>query len=648
MPEVLTSPITSPKLDSRIPEGPIQDKWETAQFKMKLVNPANKRKYNVIVVGSGLAGGAAAASLGELGYNVKCFTYNDSPRRAHSIAAQGGINAAKNYQNDGDSVYRLFYDTVKGGDYRAREANVYRLAQLSVNIIDQCVAQGVPFAREYGGTLANRSFGGAQVSRTFYARGQTGQQLLLGAYQALMRQVDAGTVTLFHRTEMLDVIVVDGRARGIVTRNLITGQVDVHMADCVLLGTGGYGNTFYLSTNAKNCNATAAWRAYKRGAYFANPCFTQIHPTCIPVSGEYQSKLTLMSESLRNDGRIWVPKNAGDKRRASQIPEDERDYFLERRYPAFGNLVPRDVASRAAKAVCDEGRGVGPSGLGVFLDFADAINRLGKHKIAERYGNLFEMYDSITGENPYEVPMRIFPAVHYTMGGLWVDYNLMSTIPGLFVGGEANFSDHGANRLGASALMQGLADGYFVLPYTIGNFLADHRPDKLDEHCPEALEALNNVKGITKRLMSVNGKSTVDELHRHLGKVMWNKCGMARNAAGLQEAIGEIRALREEFWRDVKVIGTDENLNHTLEKANRVADFMELGELICRDALTRAESCGGHFREEFQTPEGEAKRDDENFSFVSAWEYKGAGIDPELHKEHLTFEHVKPSQRSYK
>ncbi len=648
MPEVLTSPITSPKLDSRIPEGPIQDKWETAQFKMKLVNPANKRKYNVIVVGSGLAGGAAAASLGELGYNVKCFTYNDSPRRAHSIAAQGGINAAKNYQNDGDSVYRLFYDTVKGGDYRAREANVYRLAQLSVNIIDQCVAQGVPFAREYGGTLANRSFGGAQVSRTFYARGQTGQQLLLGAYQALMRQVDAGTVTLFHRTEMLDVIVVDGRARGIVTRNLITGQVDVHMADCVLLGTGGYGNTFYLSTNAKNCNATAAWRAYKRGAYFANPCFTQIHPTCIPVSGEYQSKLTLMSESLRNDGRIWVPKNAGDKRRASQIPEDERDYFLERRYPAFGNLVPRDVASRAAKAVCDEGRGVGPSGLGVFLDFADAINRLGKHKIAERYGNLFEMYDSITGENPYEVPMRIFPAVHYTMGGLWVDYNLMSTIPGLFVGGEANFSDHGANRLGASALMQGLADGYFVLPYTIGNFLADHRPDKLDEHCPEALEALNNVKGITKRLMSVNGKSTVDELHRHLGKVMWNKCGMARNAAGLQEAIGEIRAIREEFWRDVKVIGTDENLNHTLEKANRVADFMELGELICRDALTRAESCGGHFREEFQTPEGEAKRDDENFSFVSAWEYKGAGIDPELHKEHLTFDHVKPSQRSYK
>lgn len=648
MPEVLTTPITSPKLDARIPDGPVQDKWETAQFKMKLVNPANKRKYSVIVVGSGLAGGAAAASLGELGYNVKCFTYNDSPRRAHSIAAQGGINAAKNYQNDGDSVYRLFYDTVKGGDYRAREANVYRLAQVSVNIIDQCVAQGVPFAREYGGTLANRSFGGAQVSRTFYARGQTGQQLLLGAYQALMRQVDAGSVTLFPRTEMLDVIVVDGRARGIVSRNLLTGQVDVHMADCVILGTGGYGNAFYLSTNAKNCNATAAWRAYKRGAYFANPCFTQIHPTCIPVSGEYQSKLTLMSESLRNDGRIWVPKNGGDTRRASQIPEDERDYFLERRYPAFGNLVPRDVASRAAKAVCDEGRGVGPSGLGVYLDFADSIQRLGRHKIEERYGNLFEMYESITGENPYEAPMRIFPAVHYTMGGLWVDYNLMSTVPGLFVGGEANFSDHGANRLGASALMQGLADGYFVLPYTIGNFLADHRPDKLDEHCPEALEALTNVKDITKRLMSVNGKSTVDELHRHLGKVMWNKCGMGRNAAGLQEAISEIRAIREEFWKDVKVVGTDDNLNHTLEKANRVADFMELGELICRDALTRAESCGGHFREEYQTPEGEAKRDDENFSFVSAWEYKGASIEPELHKEHLAFEHVKPSQRSYK
>ena len=648
MPEVLSTPMTSTKLDSRIPEGPIQDKWETAQFKMKLVNPSNKRKYNVIVVGSGLAGGAAAASLGELGYNVKCFTYNDSTRRAHSIAAQGGINAAKNYQNDGDSIYRLFYDTVKGGDYRAREANVYRLAQVSVNIIDQCVAQGVPFAREYGGTLANRSFGGAQVSRTFYARGQTGQQLLLGAYQALMRQASAGTVTLFPRTEMLDVIVVDGRARGIVSRDLLTGQVDVHMADCVILATGGYGNTFYLSTNAKNCNATAVWRAYKRGAFFANPCFTQIHPTCIPVSGEYQSKLTLMSESLRNDGRIWVPKNPGDKRRASQIPEDERDYFLERRYPAFGNLVPRDVASRASKAVCDEGRGVGPSGLGVYLDFAESIQRLGRHKIEERYGNLFEMYDSITGENPYEVPMRIFPAVHYTMGGLWVDYNLMSTVSGLFVGGEANFSDHGANRLGASALMQGLADGYFVLPYTVGNYLADHRPDKLDEHCPEALEAVTNVKNITKRLIGVNGKSTVDELHRHLGKVMWNKCGMGRNAEGLKEALSEIRAIREEFWRDVKVVGSEGGLNHTLEKANRVADFMELGELICRDALMRAESCGGHFREEYQTPEGEAKRDDENFSFVAAWEYKGQSIDPELHKEQLTFDHVKPSQRSYK
>lgn len=648
MPEVLTTPTTSTKLDARIPEGPIQDQWETAQFKMKLVNPANKRKYNVIVVGSGLAGGAAAASLGELGYNVKCFTYNDSPRRAHSIAAQGGINAAKNYQNDGDSVYRLFYDTVKGGDYRAREANVYRLAQLSVNIIDQCVAQGVPFAREYGGTLANRSFGGAQVSRTFYARGQTGQQLLLGAYQALMRQADAGTVTLFPRTEMLDLIVVDGRARGIVTRHLLTGKVDVHIADCVILATGGYGNVFYLSTNAKNSNATAIWRAYKRGALMANPCFTQIHPTCIPVSGEYQSKLTLMSESLRNDGRIWVPKNAEDKRRPNQIPEGERDYYLERRYPAFGNLVPRDVASRAAKAVCDEGRGVGPSGLGVYLDFAEAIGRLGKHKIEERYGNLFEMYESITGENPYEVPMRIFPAVHYTMGGLWVDYNLMTTIPGLFVGGEANFSDHGANRLGASALMQGLADGYFVLPYTIGNYLADHRPDKLDEHCPEAAEAVANVRNTTKRLMSVNGKSTVDDLHRHLGHVMWNKCGMGRNAEGLKEAISEIRAIREEFWKDVKVVGSEDDLNHPLEKAGRVADFMELGELICLDALTRAESCGGHFREEFQTPEGEAKRDDENFSFVSAWEYKGQAASPELHKEHLTFDYVKPSQRSYK
>ncbi|MCZ2152619.1 MAG: fumarate reductase/succinate dehydrogenase flavoprotein subunit [Bryobacterales bacterium] len=648
MPEVLTTPTTSTKLDARIPDGPIEQQWETTKFKMKLVNPANKRKYNVIVVGSGLAGGAAAASLGELGYNVKCFTYNDSPRRAHSIAAQGGINAAKNYQNDGDSIYRLFYDTVKGGDYRAREANVYRLAQLSLNIIDQCVAQGVPFAREYGGTLANRSFGGAQVSRTFYARGQTGQQLLLGAYQALMRQADAGTVKLYPRTEMLDLIVVDGRARGIVTRHLLTGKVDVHIADCVILATGGYGNVFYLSTNAKNSNATAIWRAYKRGALMANPCFTQIHPTCIPVSGEYQSKLTLMSESLRNDGRIWVPKNADDKRRPNQIPEGERDYYLERRYPAFGNLVPRDVASRAAKAVCDEGRGVGPSGLGVYLDFAEAIGRLGKHKIEERYGNLFEMYESITGENPYEVPMRIFPAVHYTMGGLWVDYNLMSTIPGLFVGGEANFSDHGANRLGASALMQGLADGYFVLPYTIGNYLADHRPDKLDEHCPEAAEAVANVQNTTKRLMSVNGKSTVDDLHRHLGHVMWNKCGMARNADGLKEAISEIRAIREEFWKDVKVVGSENDLNHPLEKAGRVADFMELGELVCTDALMRAESCGGHFREEFQTPEGEAKRDDANFSFVAAWEYKGPAADPELHKEHLTFEHVKPSQRSYK
>jgi succinate dehydrogenase / fumarate reductase flavoprotein subunit len=648
MPEVLTPTVTSAKLNSRIPDGPIQDRWANTKFKMKLVNPANKRKYSVIVVGSGLAGGAAAATLGELGYNVKCFTSLDTPRRAHSIAAQGGINAAKNYQNDGDSIYRLFYDTVKGGDYRARESNVYRLAEVSVNIIDQCVAQGVPFAREYGGTLANRSFGGAQVSRTFYARGQTGQQLLLGAYQALMRQVAAGTVKMYSRTEMLDLIVVDGRARGIVTRNLVTGEVRAHMADVVMLCTGGYGNVFYLSTNAKGSNVTASWRAYKRGAFFGNPCFTQIHPTCIPVSGDYQSKLTLMSESLRNDGRIWVPKNVGDKRHPNDIPEEERDYYLERRYPAFGNLVPRDVASRAAKAECDSGHGVGNTGLGVYLDFADAIRRLGRNKIEERYGNLFEMYEKITGEDPYKVPMRIYPAVHYTMGGLWVDYHLMSTIPGLFVGGEANFSDHGANRLGASALMQGLADGYFVLPYTIGNFLADHRPDKLDESCPEALEAITNVNDITKRLLSINGKATVDELHRQLGKVMWDLCGMARNEAGLKQAISSIQGIRDEFWRTVKVVGSDQDLNHTLEKAGRVADFMELGELMCRDALMRAESCGGHFREEFQTPDGEAQRDDENFSFVAAWEYKGTDVEPELHKEALTFEYVKPSQRSYK
>ena len=648
MPDVLTTPVTSARLNARIPEGPVQDQWESAKFQMKLVNPANKRKYSVIVVGSGLAGASAAASLGEMGYNVKCFTFHDTPRRAHSIAAQGGINAAKNYQNDGDSIYRLFYDTVKGGDYRAREANVYRLAEVSVNIIDQCVAQGVPFAREYGGTLANRSFGGAQVSRTFYARGQTGQQLLLGAYQALMRQVAAGSVTMFNRMEMLDVVIVDGRARGIVTRHLITGEIQVHMADVVILGTGGYGNVFYLSTNAKGSNVTASWRAYKRGAYFGNPCFTQIHPTCIPVSGEYQSKLTLMSESLRNDGRIWVPKNGGDKRRADQIPEDERDYFLERRYPAFGNLVPRDVASRASKAVCDEGRGVGETGLGVYLDFADSIQRLGRNKIEERYGNLFEMYGQITGENPYQVPMRIFPAAHYTMGGLWVDYHLMTTIPGLFCAGEANFSDHGANRLGASALMQGLADGYFVLPYTIGNFLADHRPDKLDENCPEALEAITSVKEITKRLVGVNGNTTVDELHRQLGKVMWNMCGMARNEKGLQQAITDIKGIREEFWRSVKVVGSDQDLNQTLEKAGRVADFIELGELMCRDALVRKESCGGHFREESQTPEGEAMRDDENFAFVSTWEHKGVGVEPELHKEALKFDYVKPSQRSYK
>jgi len=648
MPDVLTPPATSAKLNSRLPEGPIQDQWSETKFKMKLVNPANKRKYTVIVVGSGLAGGAAAATLGELGYNVKCFTSLDTPRRAHSIAAQGGINAAKNYQNDGDSVFRLFYDTVKGGDYRARESNVYRLAEVSVNIIDQCVAQGVPFAREYGGQLSNRSFGGAQVSRTFYARGQTGQQLLIGAYQALMRQVAAGAVKMYSRTEMLDVIVVDGRARGIVTRNLVTGAIETHMADVVILGTGGYGNVFYLSTNAKGSNVTAGWRSYKRGAFFGNPCFTQIHPTCIPVSGDYQSKLTLMSESLRNDGRIWVPKNKGDNRSPDQIPESDRDYYLERRYPAFGNLVPRDVASRAAKAECDRGLGVGKTGLGVYLDFADSIRRLGRNKIEERYGNLFEMYDRITGEDPYTVPMRIYPAVHYTMGGVWVDYHLMSTIPGLFVGGEANFSDHGANRLGASALMQGLADGYFVLPYTIGNFLADHRPDGLTDQCPEAAEAVANVKDTTKRLMSLNGKHTVDELHRQLGKVMWEYCGMARNDAGLRKAISEIQGIREEFWKSVKVVGSDQDLNHTLEKAGRVADFMELGELMCRDALMREESCGGHFREEYQTPEGEAQRNDEAFSFAAAWEFKGVNVEPELHKEALKFDYVKPSQRSYK
>ena len=592
------------ELISYAPSGPIEQAWEKHKFDLKLVNPANKRKYNIIVVGSGLAGGAAAASLGELGYNVQCFCFQDSPRRAHSIAAQGGINAAKNYHNDGDSVYRLFYDTVKGGDFRSRESNVYRLAQISVNIIDQCVSQGVPFAREYGGTLDNRSFGGAQVSRTFYARGQTGQQLLLGAYQALERQVGLGAVTMYPRTEMLDLIVVDGRARGIVTRSLYDGRVDVHIADAVVLATGGYGNVYYLSTNAKGSNATAIWRAYKRGALFANPCFTQIHPTCIPVSGEYQSKLTLMSESLRNDGRIWVPKQPGDKRPPASIPESERDYYLERRYPSFGNLVPRDIASRAAKAECDAGHGVGETGLGVYLDFTDCIKRLGKHKIAERYGNLFEMYERITGENPYKVPMRIYPAIHYTMGGLWVDYNLMSTIPGLFVLGEANFSDHGANRLGASALMQGLADGYFIIPYTIGNYLATIKHSKVAADAPEVKQAVCNVETITKKLLNGSGTRTVDSFHRELGKIVWEYGGMARNEAGLQKAISQIQALRQEFWKHLRVLGNNEEFNQSLERAGRVADFFELAELMCVDALHRNESCGGHFREEFQTPEG--------------------------------------------
>jgi succinate dehydrogenase / fumarate reductase flavoprotein subunit len=635
-------------LISHAPTGPIEQSWDKHKFELKLINPANKRKYNIIVVGSGLAGGAAAASLGELGYNVQCFCYQDSPRRAHSIAAQGGINAAKNYHNDGDSIYRLFYDTVKGGDFRAREANVYRLAQISVNIIDQCVAQGVPFAREYGGLLDNRSFGGAQVSRTFYARGQTGQQLLLGAYQALERQVGLGAVKMYPRMDMLDLIVVDGHARGIVTRSLYDGKIEVHMGDAVVLATGGYGNVFYLSTNAKGCNATAIWRAYKRGALFANPCYTQIHPTCIPVAGEYQSKLTLMSESLRNDGRIWVPKTPGDKRSPSQIPESDRDYYLERRYPSFGNLVPRDIASRAAKAECDSGHGVGPSGLGVYLDFADAIHRLGKHKIAERYGNLFEMYERITGENPYEVPMRIYPATHYTMGGLWVDYNLMSTIPGLFVLGEANFSDHGANRLGASALMQGLADGYFIIPYTIGDYLANAKPARVSGDAPAAKEAVANATAITKKLLNGNGTRTVDSFHRELGKIVWEYCGMARNEAGLKKALTLIPGLREEFWKNVRVLGANEEFNQSLERAGRVADFFELAELMCLDALQRKESCGGHFREEFQTPEGEALRDDERYSYVAAWEYQGPGPSPILNKEPLTFNYVHPSQRSYK
>ena len=635
-------------LNARIPEGPIEKKWDRHRFEMKLVNPANKRKYDVIVVGTGLAGASAAASLAELGYNVKAFCYQDSPRRAHSIAAQGGINAAKNYQNDGDSVHRLFYDTVKGGDYRSREANVYRLAELSMNIIDQCVAQGVPFAREYGGTLSNRSFGGAQVSRTFYARGQTGQQLLLGAYQALSRQIGAGKVEMHSRHEMLEVVTVDGRARGIVTRDMVTGAVESHAADAVILATGGYGNVFYLATYAKGCNATAIWRAYKKGAAFGNPCYTQIHPTCIPVSGDHQSKLTLMSESLRNDGRIWVPKQKGDKRRPSEIPEAERDYYLERKYPSFGNLVPRDVASRNAKAVCDEGRGVGPTGYGVYLDFADAIGRLGEQAIKEKYGNLFDMYERITDENPYEVPMRIYPASHYTMGGLWVDYNLMSTIPGLHVIGEANFSDHGANRLGASALMQGLCDGYFVVPYTLGHYLATYPKQAVSVENAAFKEAEARVSERTKKLLGVKGSKTVDSFHRELGQIMWDYCGMARTDAGLRTALQKIPELRERFWSEVSVLGSGESLNQSLEKAGRVADFLELGELMCLDALERPESCGGHFREESQTPEGEALRNDEEYAHAAAWEYQGPDKKPLRHKEELTFEHVPLTQRSYK
>ena len=635
-------------LDSKIPAGPLADKWKNHKFNLKIVNPANKRKYDIIVVGTGLAGGAASAALAELGYNVKAFCFQDSPRRAHSIAAQGGINAAKNYQNDGDSVYRLFYDTIKGGDYRAREANVHRLAEVSVNIIDQCVAQGVPFAREYGGLLDNRSFGGSQVSRTFYARGQTGQQLLLGAYSALNRQIGLGKVQMFPRTEMLDVVLVDGHAKGIVTRNLVTGAIESHSGHAVLLCTGGYGNVFYLSTNAQGSNVTAAWRAHKRGALFANPCFTQIHPTCIPVSGDHQSKLTLMSESLRNDGRVWVPKAPGDKRKPEAIPEDERDYFLERKYPSFGNLVPRDVASRNAKEMCDANKGVGASGLAVYLDFADSIKRLSEKTVAAKYGNLFDMYQQITGENPYKSPMRIYPAVHYTMGGLWVDYNLQTTIPGLYALGEANFSDHGANRLGASALMQGLADGYFVIPSTVGDYLATIGPKPVDKNHPAFKQTEEEVKATVKKLLSINGTKTVTEYHRELGKIMWDYCGMARNEAGLTKAKGLIKALKADFWVNVKVVGENEELNANLERAGRVADFIELGELMVDDALNRKESCGGHFREESQTEENEAKRDDANYFYVAAWEYKGENQEEELHKDALQYEFVKPSERSYK
>ena len=646
--QTTTDAATASRLHAKIPPGPIDQKWSRHKFDLKLVNPTNRRKYTVLFVGTGLAGASGAASLGELGFNVRCFTYNDSARRAHSIAAQGGINAAKNYRNDGDSVWRLFYDTVKGGDFRAREANVYRLAELSVRIIDQCVAQGVPFARDYGGLLDTRSFGGAQLSRTFYARGQTGQQLLLGAYQALQRQVAAGTVSVETHIEMLDVIVVDGRARGIVTRNLRTGKIESHFGDAVALCTGGYGNVFYLSTNAKNCNATAIWRAHKRGAFFGNPCYTQIHPTCIPVSGEYQSKLTLMSESLRNDGRVWIPKRKGDARAPHEIPEDERDYYLERKYPSFGNLAPRDISSRAAKEVCDEGRGVGSTGLGVYLDFRDSIQRLGEQVIRERYGNLFEMYERITGEDGYKVPMRIYPAVHYTMGGLWVDYNLESTIPGLFVGGEANFSDHGANRLGASALMQGLADGYFILSATIPDYIARTKLDKVSADHPEVRRVEAEVRDRVARLLAVKGKRTVDSFHRELGLLMWNYCGMARNEARLTTALRRIPELREEFWRNVLVVDGSDSVNQSLEKAGRVADFLELAELICVDALHRRESCGGHFREESQTEDHEARRDDQDFCYVAGWEHTGDLGTPALHREPLVFENIALSERSYK
>ncbi len=636
------------ELDSKIPPGPLAQKWAYAKSHYKLINPANKRKYDVIVVGAGLAGASAAATMAELGYNVKCFVYHDSPRRAHSIAAQGGINAAKNYQNDGDSVYRLFYDTVKGGDYRAREANVHRLAELSVNIIDQCVAQGVPLAREYGGLLENRSFGGVQVSRTFYARGQTGQQLLLGAFQALERQISLGTVKMYNRHDVLDIVVVDGHAKGIVARDMVTGKIESHAADAVVLGTGGYANVFYLSTNAKASNTTAIWRAYKRGAFFGNPCYTQIHPTCIPQSGDFQSKLTLMSESLRNDGRIWVPKTKADTRRPNDIPESERDYFLERKYPSFGNLAPRDIASRASKEVCDEGRGVGASGRGVYLDLADSIKRLGRKVIEDRYGNLCEMYHDITAEDPYEVPMRIYPAPHYTMGGLWVDYNLMSNIPGLYVIGEANFSDHGANRLGASALMQGLADGYFVVPVTIGDYLATQFGKKVATNHPEFHAAEAAVRARVTRLLEAKGTRSVDSFHKELGGIVWDHCGMARNAEGLKKAIPMIRALREHYWREVKVLGTGEEPNQSLERACRVADFFELAELMCLDALDREESCGGHFRIEHQTPEGEAQRNDDKYLHVSAWEYTGDNSEPKLHKEPLVYEEAKLATRSYK